>query len=300
MISFLGPAQWRRCGSAASAMRRPRSAPTRSSSTSATPRVAAALRQLPVRAVPRHERPECLPGEMRRRGRPPVADGVGGRPRLSSPASAHAGDRCRATAARSPQSCGRRRAEAGRRPSRRRPRRRTTRTAEEPAARRRPPRRGADRRPPPPGRAAAQLPDPVDQDNPGAVRAPPPEAFPTDQIPVPDRWRLIDSARAGAATRWFDPYNQNTSRATGRSPAHRRGAGAPPGRRHRALRMPRFLGRRRRLVLRRQRRLRHGDRAAHLPDPGRRADHRAARQPRRVRPARQPTSCRRPSSSARR
>jgi hypothetical protein len=35
------------------------------------------------------------------------------------------------------------------------------------------------------------LPERVDQDNPGAVRAPPPEAFPTDQIPVPDRWRIM-------------------------------------------------------------------------------------------------------------
>ena len=35
------------------------------------------------------------------------------------------------------------------------------------------------------------LPDPVQQDNPGAVRAPPPEAFPTDQFPVPDRWRIV-------------------------------------------------------------------------------------------------------------
>jgi hypothetical protein len=35
------------------------------------------------------------------------------------------------------------------------------------------------------------LPERVDQDNPGAVRAPPPEAFPTDQIPVPDRWRIL-------------------------------------------------------------------------------------------------------------
>jgi hypothetical protein len=35
------------------------------------------------------------------------------------------------------------------------------------------------------------LPGRVDQDNPGAVRTPPPEAFPTDQIPVPDRWRIM-------------------------------------------------------------------------------------------------------------
>ncbi|HEY7807745.1 MAG TPA: hypothetical protein VIC34_11155 [Croceibacterium sp.] len=53
------------------------------------------------------------------------------------------------------------------------------------------------------------LPPPVTQDNPGAVRAPPPEAFPTDQIPVPDRWRLIQSL--GLVTEhWNDPYNQNT------------------------------------------------------------------------------------------
>jgi len=36
-----------------------------------------------------------------------------------------------------------------------------------------------------------ELPDRLLQDNPGAVRAPPPEAFPTDQIPVPDRWRIM-------------------------------------------------------------------------------------------------------------
>ena len=53
------------------------------------------------------------------------------------------------------------------------------------------------------------LPDAVTQDNPGAVRAPPPEAFPTDQIPLPDRWRLIETLGL-ARERWFDPYNQNT------------------------------------------------------------------------------------------
>jgi hypothetical protein len=37
----------------------------------------------------------------------------------------------------------------------------------------------------------SDLPDKVDQNNPGAVRAPPPEAFPTDQIPIPDRWRIM-------------------------------------------------------------------------------------------------------------
>jgi hypothetical protein len=53
------------------------------------------------------------------------------------------------------------------------------------------------------------LPDAVTQDNPGAVRAPPPEAFPTDQVPIPDRWRLIETLGL-VRERWFDPYNQNT------------------------------------------------------------------------------------------
>ncbi|HEX5775823.1 MAG TPA: hypothetical protein VFX95_03995, partial [Caulobacteraceae bacterium] len=52
------------------------------------------------------------------------------------------------------------------------------------------------------------LPDPVVQDNPGAVSAPPPEAFPTDQFPIPDRWRLVEAI--GVRERWWDPYNQNT------------------------------------------------------------------------------------------
>ncbi|HKT85523.1 MAG TPA: hypothetical protein VJQ77_05495 [Novosphingobium sp.] len=53
------------------------------------------------------------------------------------------------------------------------------------------------------------LPDRVTQDNPGAVRAPPPEAFPTDQVPIPDRWRLIETLGV-VKERWFDPYHQNT------------------------------------------------------------------------------------------
>ncbi|MET1111373.1 MAG: hypothetical protein ABWX67_07605, partial [Allosphingosinicella sp.] len=60
-----------------------------------------------------------------------------------------------------------------------------------------------------PGVPQHELEDPVTQDNPGAVRAPPPEAFPTDQIPVPDRWRLAQSLGL-VNPRWFDPYNQNT------------------------------------------------------------------------------------------
>ena len=37
------------------------------------------------------------------------------------------------------------------------------------------------------------LPEPVKQTNQGAVRAPEPEAFPTDQLPLPDRWRIFTS-----------------------------------------------------------------------------------------------------------
>ncbi len=54
-----------------------------------------------------------------------------------------------------------------------------------------------------------RLPDKVTQDNIGAVRPPPPEAFPTDEFPVPDRWRLIQSLGL-VKERWLDPYNQNT------------------------------------------------------------------------------------------
>jgi hypothetical protein len=60
-----------------------------------------------------------------------------------------------------------------------------------------------------PGVTQRELPDPVTQDNPGAVRAPPPEAFPTSEFPVPDRWRLIESLGL-VKERFLDPYNQNT------------------------------------------------------------------------------------------
>lgn len=54
---------------------------------------------------------------------------------------------------------------------------------------------------------AAPLPPPVVQRNPGAVEAPPPEAFPEDHIPVPDRWRLAEAI--GVHEKWADPYHQN-------------------------------------------------------------------------------------------
>ena len=55
------------------------------------------------------------------------------------------------------------------------------------------------------------LPDALTQDNVGALRPPPPQAFPgmEDQLPIPDRWRLIETLGVGKE-RWFDPYNQNT------------------------------------------------------------------------------------------
>ena len=54
-----------------------------------------------------------------------------------------------------------------------------------------------------------ELEDPVNQVNPGALRSPPPEAFPTDHVPIPDRWRLIDTLGI-ARDNPLDPYNQNT------------------------------------------------------------------------------------------
>jgi len=53
------------------------------------------------------------------------------------------------------------------------------------------------------------LPDHIDQTNIGAVHPPPPEAFPTDEFPIPDRWRLIQSLGV-VKEHWFDPYHQNT------------------------------------------------------------------------------------------
>lgn len=57
-----------------------------------------------------------------------------------------------------------------------------------------------------PGEVRA-LPPPVVQRNPGAVEAPPPEAFPADEIPVPDRWRLVEAL--GVREKLTDPYHQN-------------------------------------------------------------------------------------------
>ncbi|MFC3101672.1 hypothetical protein [Altererythrobacter lauratis] len=55
----------------------------------------------------------------------------------------------------------------------------------------------------------APLPERIEQVNPGAVRAPPPSAFPTDQIAIPDRWRLIENLGL-VVENPLDPYHQNT------------------------------------------------------------------------------------------
>lgn len=55
----------------------------------------------------------------------------------------------------------------------------------------------------------APLPEKIEQKNEGAVRAPPPQAFPTEQVPIPDRWRLIQSLGL-VKENVLDPYNQNT------------------------------------------------------------------------------------------
>ena len=93
-----------------------------------------------------------------------------------------------------------------------------------------------------PGVPQHDLPDAISQTTEGAVRAPPPEAFPTDQIPVPDRWRLIESLGV-VKERWFDPYAQNTLKGdrpicirSEEDDERRRREGRPP------CRTPKFLG----------------------------------------------------------
>jgi hypothetical protein len=86
------------------------------------------------------------------------------------------------------------------------------------------------------------LPEPVDQYNPGAIRQPEPEAYPVDHVGIPDRWRLIDTLGI-ARQRWYDPYNQNIYKGdrplclpTDEEQARRRGAGIA------RCATPRFLG----------------------------------------------------------
>lgn len=44
--------------------------------------------------------------------------------------------------------------------------------------------------------------------DPTAVARPLPSTYPTEEIPLPDRWRLVETL--GVNERWYDPYNQNT------------------------------------------------------------------------------------------
>lgn len=93
-----------------------------------------------------------------------------------------------------------------------------------------------------PGVPQHDLPDPVNQYNPGAIRLPAPEAFPAEHIAVPDRWRLIETLGI-VRSRWYDPYNQNVLKGdrpiclpTDEEQARRREAGIA------RCATPRFLG----------------------------------------------------------
>lgn len=93
-----------------------------------------------------------------------------------------------------------------------------------------------------PGVTQRALPEKVAQENPGAVRAPPPEAFPANEFPVPDRWRLIQTLGL-VKQNVLDPYHQNTYKGdrplclpTEEEQQRRREAGERP------CRTPKFLG----------------------------------------------------------
>ena len=60
-----------------------------------------------------------------------------------------------------------------------------------------------------PGFGGPQTWDPVVQANAGAVAWPKPGDFPVDHLPVPDRWRLIETLGL-VKSNWKDPYHQNT------------------------------------------------------------------------------------------
>ncbi|MEP3421675.1 MAG: hypothetical protein ABJN35_08075 [Erythrobacter sp.] len=56
---------------------------------------------------------------------------------------------------------------------------------------------------------SSELPETIEQENDGAIRAPAPQAFSPDQVPIPDRWRLIEGLGI-VEEDLLDPYNQNT------------------------------------------------------------------------------------------
>ena len=59
-----------------------------------------------------------------------------------------------------------------------------------------------------PGAPEPAPPAPAPPTDPTAVSPPPPSVFPDDFIPLPDRWRLVETI--GVNERLYDPYSQNT------------------------------------------------------------------------------------------
>ena len=157
----------------------------------------------------------------------------------------------------------------------------------------------ADRRSPPSGLSGRKsLPDRVTQDNPGAVRPPPPEAFPTSEFPIPDRYRclrhfcpegridLFTGINASVCHSTRDPYHQNVLKGdrplclpTEEEQQHRKEAGIP------RCATPQVPGAEARgLVFRRHRDQRHVVEPRSFPTPQGVQTTVASRQPRRVRP----------------
>jgi hypothetical protein len=60
-----------------------------------------------------------------------------------------------------------------------------------------------------PGLFSRDLADRIQQQNLGAVAPPAASNFPRDHLPVPDRWRLVETLGL-VKSDWRDPYNQNT------------------------------------------------------------------------------------------
>jgi hypothetical protein len=60
-----------------------------------------------------------------------------------------------------------------------------------------------------PGMTGPNLPDATEQTNKGAVSPPKAGDFPRDFVPIPDRWRLVETLGL-TKSRWQDPYHQNT------------------------------------------------------------------------------------------
>ena len=101
----------------------------------------------------------------------------------------------------------------------------------------------------------------------GAVTVPPPEAFPGDFIPVPDRWRLMENF--GVNERWYDAYSQSTLK--GDRPDLRRGLVHQSERdlRHGVAALDAGAGGHPVRIARQQRRVRRHRAGVRQPDPDR-------------------------------